>query len=992
MIPGIVDSNPFVIRQPDGPENWKPLSKVVIGVPENMLFRTIATDNNGTWVASGYVSSTRTIASSNDDGLTWTTVVDVDTSIGTNRIRYIDGAFWATVYNHSTTMWYSTDGVTWTEATVNTGITTYVFNMLDDPVNTDWVWVVGNNGVRLTTTGMTGTWTNVTGNIFNFYMQDIATNGQGMYVVVGGTGSSGGSGPGKAIYSTDSGTTWSSVVEISPNLGCMSITWNGTYWVAGTGDGVFISVDAINWIDMGTSGVNSIKYNPADGSIVGAGGNTTPIISRDDISEWKNVPIEGGSYTYQDIAVSDNYWMAAGTELIQTPVAGGYTRTTPQLTQNFTFGGLPDGIVHSRASPGFYDNAAGGLTLAAIDEPRMNYEPDGTYTLLAEETRTNKALFSYYRGGTDYWVMNANVSMTANYGIAPDGSNNSFFIASTNDGQPYCSPGSTTSVNYVSGTYYCASVFFRYDANNPEHLFRLLMHNIPFGPGNTTLQFNTKTGAVTTASGSVAPILWGSKEYADGWVRLWMCQKATATVNSYAPLLWANSTIPTGDGCEAWHVQIEEGYGPPSSPIITEGTTVTRSADSFYRALDPAWFDANEGCIYVESEQDAQLENAFRYITFMSDSNTATGSIWMGTARTLTESWFRAVGNLGFTPRIPVSKLPIKQKMCYSWKDGEYARLSINGVGVEGNSNGYSIYTAVDGLQYLKFGGSGLYTQGLNKIKKVNVYKTFQSLSDMNDLTRMPYVVPWSPFQLLESGVEMAWYNPAAVETMFTDLAGTIPVKNDGDIVARINDFFGVGPWLQNATEAQRPVYRTDGSRHWLEFDGIDDYVNANVAGYNPLQSPTTTLTMAYSFSRTADTGSQRQIISNYVTNLDGGYTVLSTDATSANSLIKIGSTQSGVSHAIAQGTSPRTVSFRWDGSGAGLRSYYDTTNSMRTLAGLPGTLDPPSVIFTIGKAATVNGQYLNGNFYGCIVMSKSVSDEDLLNLWEYFRSISGAT
>jgi len=985
MIPGIVDSNPFAIRQPDGPENWKPLSKVVIGVPENMLFRTIATDNNGTWVASGSVSSTRTIASSNDDGLTWTTVTDVNTQFGTNRIRYIDGAFWATVYNHDTTMWYSTDGVNWTEATVNTGITTYVFNMLDDPVNADWVWAVGNDGVRLTTTGMTGTWTNVTGNIFNFYMQDIATNGQGMYVVVGGTGSSGSNGPGKAIYSTDSGTTWSSVVEISPNLGCMSITYNGTYWVAGTGEGVFVSVDAINWISMGTAGLNAIEYNPADGSIVGVGGNTTPIISRDDISEWKNVPIEGTSYNYQDVAVSDNYWMAAGTELIQTPVASGYTRTTPQLTQDFTLGGFPDGVTHTRASPGFYDNAAGGITLAAIDEPRMNYEPDGTYTLLAEGTRTNQALFSYYRTG-DTWVVNAAGAIVPNYGTAPDGSNNSFFVQSATGGIPYCAPGSSGSVSYVNGSYYCASVFFRYDANNPEYLFRLLMHNIPFGPGNTTLQFNTKTGAVTTASGSVAPVLWGSKEYADGWVRLWMCQKATATVNSYAPLLWANSAIPVGDGCEAWHVQIEEGYGPPSSPIITEGTAVTRSADSFYRALDPEWFDANEGCIYVESEQDAQLESAFRYITFMSDSNTATGSIWMGTARTLTESWLRTTGDVALTPRIPVSSLPIKQKMCYSWKNGEYARLSIDGIGVEGDV----AYETVNGLQYLKFGGSGLYAQGLNKIKKVSVYKTFQPLSDMNDLTRMPYVAPWSPFQLFESGVEMAWYNPAAVETMFTDVAGTIPVQNDGDPVARINDFFGIGPWLQNTDPANQPTYRTDGSHHWLEFDGVSDYLNAVSAGFNPLSTPTTQFTMAYSFSRTADTGGQIQIISNYASNLDSGYTVLSTDSVSAGSLVKIAGTQSNVSHAIPQGTSPRSVSFRYDGSGTGLRSYFDNTDSLRNLSGLPGTMDPSLAVFTIGKAATASNQYLNGNFYGCIVMSKLVSDDDLLRLWKYFKLVSG--
>jgi len=63
------------------------------------------------------------------------------------------------------------------------------------------------------------------------------------------------------------------------------------------------------------------------------------------------------------------------------------------------------------------------------------------------------------------------------------------------------------------------------------------------------------------------------------------------------------------------------------------------------------------------------------------------------------------------------------------------------------------------------------------------------------------------------------------LNTLFQDTAGTIPVTASGQTVARINDKSGNGNHATQATISARPTYQTDGTLHWLEFDGVDDFM-----------------------------------------------------------------------------------------------------------------------------------------------------------------------
>ncbi|MBG23660.1 MAG: hypothetical protein CMF22_09420 [Idiomarinaceae bacterium] len=64
-------------------------------------------------------------------------------------------------------------------------------------------------------------------------------------------------------------------------------------------------------------------------------------------------------------------------------------------------------------------------------------------------------------------------------------------------------------------------------------------------------------------------------------------------------------------------------------------------------------------------------------------------------------------------------------------------------------------------------------------------------------------------------------------QVLYQDAAGTVPVVADGDPAGLMLDVSGNDNHASQSTSAARPLYRTDGVRHWLEGDGVDDYMIA---------------------------------------------------------------------------------------------------------------------------------------------------------------------
>ena len=106
----------------------------------------------------------------------------------------------------------------------------------------------------------------------------------------------------------------------------------------------------------------------------------------------------------------------------------------------------------------------------------------------------------------------------------------------------------------------------------------------------------------------------------------------------------------------------------------------------------------------------------------------------------------------------------------------------------------------------------------------------------------------WTPLQLFLAGEQGAIYIPMpivnGVQALFQDAAGTVPVTADGDPVGRMLDQSGNGNHAIQTVSANRLIYRTDGTLHWLEHGGVNTFLltpdritSANTIFYSAYQS-----------------------------------------------------------------------------------------------------------------------------------------------------------
>ena len=87
----------------------------------------------------------------------------------------------------------------------------------------------------------------------------------------------------------------------------------------------------------------------------------------------------------------------------------------------------------------------------------------------------------------------------------------------------------------------------------------------------------------------------------------------------------------------------------------------------------------------------------------------------------------------------------------------------------------------------------------------------------------------WTPLQLFLAGVLGFWFDPSDLSTLFQDAAGTIPVAADGDPVGLMLDKSGNGNHAIQTISGRRPIYRTDGALHWIEFSGVFSFFQVSL-------------------------------------------------------------------------------------------------------------------------------------------------------------------
>lgn len=267
---------------------------------------------------------------------------------------------------------------------------------------------------------------------------------------------------------------------------------------------------------------------------------------------------------------------------------------------------LKDICTFTRASTATYCGRTGLLTQAAVDEPRLEYDPTtgAARGLLIEEARTNTLLRSQEFSNASWSKTRA--SVTADAAIAPDGTTSADRLtedATASDTHYLAQVVAKASSSEVQA--YSVSVFAQAASRSQ---IRLQAQGTSGSAHSAYALYDLvagTAGSVTTA-GNYDSAQSRIERHSNGW---WRCvlefrvnNDAQADV-AFVVLLAAGGTVNySGDNAShvyVWGAQMEKGVHA-TSYIPTTTAAVARSADVCEAQSLRPWFDEDEGTIYAE--------------------------------------------------------------------------------------------------------------------------------------------------------------------------------------------------------------------------------------------------------------------------------------------------------------------------------------------------------------------------------------------------------
>jgi hypothetical protein len=345
--------------------------------------------------------------------------------------------------------------------------------------------------------------------------------------------------------------------------------------------------------------------------------------------------------------------------------------------ENSNFKPLP--FSFDRASSATRVNKDGLIETVGSGEPRIDYKDDSKGALLLEPSRTN--LFSNSNLFTS-WSKEATVTLTANYGVSPDGTQNSTRMQMSSNDSIY--------VSTVSGL--TASVYVK-------------------GVQGETIVLSNGSSIIHTLTGQ-----WDRIEcYDSGSV------SSVFSINTYSGA--------TARDIELFGAQREAG-SYPTSYIPTQGATATRVAEVCNSAGNDQVINSTEGVLYAEISALAN-DLSFRLIT-LSDGTT-NNRISFG-YRSTSNAIYCEIRNANVTQAFLLGTLEdIKNlsKVAIKYKENDFA-LWINGIEAATDNSGITPLN----LSRLNFDSgqqNGSFFYG--NVKDVKLYNTALTDAELQALT-----------------------------------------------------------------------------------------------------------------------------------------------------------------------------------------------------------------------------------------------------------------
>jgi hypothetical protein len=280
-------------------------------------------------------------------------------------------------------------------------------------------------------------------------------------------------------------------------------------------------------------------------------------------------------------------------------------------------------ITFTRASTATFFNSAGTLTSAAVDAPRLDFNPStlAAQGLLIEESRTNLLLRS--EEFNDAAWTKTNSSITANAATAPSGTVTADKLIEALDVN-LVHQTTQSSVTIVSLGTYTASCYVKADTRT-----RVRIAFIVGGTSGVIADANLTAGTIgaATAFGGGSAVGSSIQAINNGWYRITVSGTGAAGTSGELRIEMIDASGNrqyNGDGTSGlfvWGAQLEAGAFP-TSYIPTTTTALTRAADvASVNTLSP-WYNASAGTLFAQVSLLTVSNESNRWVAAISDGTT----------------------------------------------------------------------------------------------------------------------------------------------------------------------------------------------------------------------------------------------------------------------------------------------------------------------------------------------------------------------------------
>jgi hypothetical protein len=367
----------------------------------------------------------------------------------------------------------------------------------------------------------------------------------------------------------------------------------------------------------------------------------------------------------------------------------------------------------SRNGTATYLGADGLLKTAQANEPRLEFNTDGSFRGVLVEPSATNLLQRSEQFGDSYWNKQQ-ISVTSNNSTAPNGAMTADkLIPDTSSNQHRIFGFANFSGQGV------LSVYAKADGYN------FLSFGVAGGASYSSIIFNLSNGTISGTSSGVTPTI---QNQGNGWYR---CSISGASIGfgvsvSYWVIVRdSNSTANyAGDGVSGvlvWGAQLEVG-SVATSYIPTIDTTITRPADIITRTNAQDLIGQTEGAIYAEGFIN-DLNELFRVIFSIQNG----GSMILGVGFRGNRVQRIIRDSLNFTSEQfgPTFQNGQLIKVCVTYL-GTNIKLYVNGILVNTTSgrNPFQL-----GLNLITISGDGTFAKQNNtQLKSAAIFKT--ALSD----------------------------------------------------------------------------------------------------------------------------------------------------------------------------------------------------------------------------------------------------------------------